>query len=157
MCFACRKSLCLAACVVVLCGGCGRGQDPWAGKRPKVVAAEGIVKHSGDPLAGATIVFVPESPDGLAASAITDSAGRFQLMAFPPQRGAVPGQYKILLTKVEQVPIQKSAGSPAAAHSDPGTAPPNQMLPEKYGNPQSSGLSADIPPEGKRDFLITIN
>jgi hypothetical protein len=121
------------------------------------VAAEGIVKYSGDPLAGATIVFVPDAPDGVAASAVTDSAGRFQLMAFPPQRGAVPGQYKVLLTKIEPVPIEKPAGAPAAAHSSPGTAPPSHLLPDKYGNPQSSGMSADIPPEGKKDFLITIN
>lgn len=142
---------------VIWGAGCGGSSDPWVAKRPKVVLAEGTVKYSGDPLAGATVVFNPATEAGTAAQAVTDASGHFQLMAFPPEKGAVPGQYKVTVTKIEIPPTPKPPPGTEAGHEEQPTPPPKHLIPERYSDPEKSGLSQDIPPEGKKDITITIN
>lgn len=141
----------------LLASGCGKASDQWVANRPKVVPAEGIVKYSGDPLVGATIVFSPQNEKGIAAQAITDAAGRFQLMAYPPEKGAVPGQYKISITKLEAPAAPNVTPGKDGAHDETPTGPTKSLIPERYGNAETSGLSADIPLEGKTDLTITFN
>lgn len=157
MCYMTSRSLRLVGWFVIICAGCGQTNDPWSAKRPKVVPAEGIVKYSGDPLVGATVVFSPVGETGVAALAITGADGRFQLMAFPPKKGAVPGQYKVAVTKLEKQPATKPAPSAEGKHDELPTPPPRHLIFERYSDPEKSGLSQDIPPEGRTDISITIN
>jgi hypothetical protein len=152
-----KTFVCLFCGLSILGSGCGKAPDQWEAKRPKVVPASGIVKYSGEPVAGATVVFSPVNAEGIAASAITDSAGHFELIAFPPNKGAVSGQYKVSVTKIEMPAVPKAAKGAEAGHDETPSGPPKYLIPEKFGDPETSGLSADIPPEGKKDFNITMN
>jgi len=150
-----RNAILLLAGVVALASvaGCGGGADDAAKRnRPKVVPAQGIVTYKGSPVTGATVVFSPTAGTN-AASALTDSSGRFSMSAFPPDPGAVPGQYKVSITKTEQ-----AAAQPAGGHDEPPAegAAPKSLIPEKYGSAETSGLVADIPEGGKTDLKFEL-
>lgn len=134
--------------VVIGTLGCG-GQDKFAKSRPKTYKASGSVKYKDSPVEGATVVFAPTATDGTAASAITKSDGSFSLEAFPPLKGAVPGSYKVSITKKEPAP---PAPTGPDAHDQPPPPPPKYLIPEKYSDFEKSDLRADIP-EGGRDDL----
>ena len=100
------------ATAFVLCwtliAGCGSGAiDKSASKRLKTFPSSGSVKFNGQPVAGATVVFAPDpggTPTSVAALAMTDASGNFTLQAYPPLKGAVPGKYKVAITKMESAP-----------------------------------------------------
>lgn len=84
------------------------------------------------PLLAGLIFFVTDQ--GPRASADTDSQGKYRLMTYRVGEGAVPGNFK--------VGISKYVADPATA-KDPVPAMKNE-IPEKYGNPMNSGLSAKV-------------
>jgi hypothetical protein len=89
--------LALVGLVLIGCGG-----------RTKPV--RGVVTLDGTPVAGATVLFMPDGQDGgRPASGFTSSDGTFQLTTFKPDDGALPGKYRVLIQKTE-------------AAKDPGTA-----------------------------------
>lgn len=140
----------------VVLGGCGGGNDKWKKDRPKVASAEGSVKYKGAPIEGAIVIFVPQDGKSAAASAMTDAAGNFKMSAFSSELGAVPGKYKVTVSKTIQA--QAPAGT-AAGHDDPNfgvVIPPQHLIPEKYSQAETSGLIADVPEAGKTDFLFDL-
>lgn len=140
---------CLA---LTLTAGCGGAPDKFASKRPKTYPSSGSVKFNGLPVAGATVVFAPD-PGGTSASvaalALTDASGNFSLQAYPPLQGAVPGKYKVTITKTETPPPAPTGPN---AHEAPPPPAPKALIPEKFADTSTSGLMADIP-EGGRDDL----
>jgi len=130
--------------------GCGGG-DNFAKNRPKTFPASGSVKFNGKPVDGATVIFAPVAggEKSVAASAMTDENGNFTLMAYPPLKGAVPGNYTVAIIKRE-VPPPPPTGPDA--HEAPPPPPPKSFIPEKYSDPVKSGLTASVP-EGGRDDL----
>lgn len=131
---------------LILSTGCsGGGEDEWTAKRPPVVPAEGTVTYKGEPVEGATVTFIEEGGTNSAAG-VTDSSGHFSANAFPPDEGAVAGKYKVTVRKTE------SAATPAAGSHEDSSAPPRDLLPIKYTKPETSGLTAEIPADGKTDF-----
>lgn len=138
---------------LTLIAGCGGdAADKSLAKRPKTFPCSGSVKFKGQPVARATVVFAPDpggTPTSVAASAMTDASGNFVLKAYPPLNGAVPGKYRISITKME--PAISSPAGPNA-HDAPPPPPPKSLIPESYADPLASGLKADIP-DGGRDNL----
>ena len=138
---------------LILMAGCGAGAvDKSVSKRPKTFPSSGSVKLNGQPVTGATVVFAPDpggTPASVAASALTDSIGNFSLQAYPPLQGAVPGKYKISITKMEPAP---PAPTGANAHDAPPPPAPKSLIPEKFTDPSTSGLTAEIPEGGKADL-----
>jgi hypothetical protein len=63
---------------------------------------KGRVLLDGQPVAGATVLFMPD-PDGQGrpASGMTDSDGYFVLMTYRQGDGALPGAYRIVVSKTE--------------------------------------------------------
>lgn len=137
-----------------IAGGCGSPVDPNLAKRPAVAPAEGTVKYKGEPVAGATLVLSPTGGDQYGASAMTDESGNFVLSAFPPTPGVVPGSYQVSITKLS-VSAQQDLGESHDAEVPPAETP-KSLIPEKYSNPASSGLTADIPQEGKTDLQFEL-
>ena len=86
-----------SACLLAV--GCGAGHS-------KVT---GIVTLDGQPLAAANVVFTAEDGSRI-ASGLTDAAGNFTLMS-DNKEGALPGKYKVSVTKTTIIEGQ----SPAAA------------------------------------------
>ena len=124
--------------------GCGGSPDRWKSSRPAVVTARGAVTYNAQPLTGAIVVMQPSRPDGIAASALTDQEGKFELKSFPPEPGAVPGSYTVTIVKMDD------AGSDPAATEDAKGRPIMQksLIPARYSNPTQSGLKVEIPQAG---------
>jgi hypothetical protein len=117
------------------------------------VAVSGTVTLKGSPVEGAAVTFVPTGTGGQSATGLTDSAGKYALTTLTSGDGAVPGQYKVIVTKFEGA---KDAGGGAAAATPDGDmpasyggaapdAPPaKNLLPAKYASADSSGLTAEV-------------
>ncbi len=84
--------LVIAGCLVA--AGCGGSSD-----RLKVVPVAGIVSLGGQPLAGATVSFVPETAGKglLSAVGTSDDKGKFKLSA-GSYVGLPVGKYKVAVT-----------------------------------------------------------
>src|SRR5947209_3031632 len=92
-----RRVVLLAA--LGLAAGCGGPHTP--------VRVEGVVTLDGNPVEGAAISFLSEAGDGKEgrmAYGTTDGEGVFRLTTLKPDDGALPGTYKVLVTKSVPVP-----------------------------------------------------
>ena len=151
--------------LAVWAGGCGGGP---VGGDVKLVDAGGIVKFRGSPLAGARVTFVPEK--GPLASGTTDLEGKFKLSS-GTLSGVALGQCKVGVTALEGGGDARpsasmsvdSARAPAneeeaknrlramntmkemqTSGTDAAAAGPKSVIPERYGNPESSTLQAEV-------------
>ena len=116
---------------------------------PATTPVTGEVTLNGQPVAGADVAFMPtvEGPDSAPAQAITDDAGRFEVVSLFDQgrttrTGMVPGAYSVTITQLE----------PATSTA----RPPRNLLPEKYAAPESSELSAEVASEGEQHFKFEL-
>lgn len=134
----------LLALIVVVISGCGTQTDRWKDAPPETAPVSGVVTFQGEPLEGAIVVFQPNAPTGMGASAVTDDDGRFELRTFPPDLGAVPGRYTVSIMKTEILEPSDSTEN----EDDPPPIRAISLIPEKYGIPTESKLSAEIPDEG---------
>jgi hypothetical protein len=90
-----RSSFRLAALAVVVAFatiGCG------GGPKVKPVTVEGVVLLDGQPLAGATVRYVPLDEKGQSANGLTKDDGTFRLTCLNGLDGALPGEYKVVIT-----------------------------------------------------------
>ena len=113
--------------------------------RPQTVAVKGRVTLAGEPLAKATVSFQPDGK-GNGAAGITDDGGTFTLSTFAAKDGAVPGKYKVTVTKVDDT---ASGGDMTATGYAPPTessaaSKPKSVVPEQYADPAKSGLTAEV-------------
>lgn len=144
----------LACMAALLSLGCGGGSDKFKAQRPKTVPAQGVVTYNGEPLAGAIVIFVPPQ-GGTAASSATNAAGQFDAKAFPPDAGAVPGTYKVTVTKNAPVP---EAPSTPASHDTP-TLPeqkPISLIPAKYTTATKTPLTVELGEKGNSDIKLEL-
>ncbi|MCA9132245.1 MAG: carboxypeptidase regulatory-like domain-containing protein [Planctomycetales bacterium] len=104
--------------------GCGEPQ-----RGPKLVPASGSITYQGEPVEGATIVFLPQD-HGFAAVTTSDDEGNFSLRTpqASPSDGAAPGAYKVTIRKNYMTPEDREIW----------------LLPKPYGHVQTSGLIADV-------------
>ena len=147
------SNLLVAALVVVLAGCSDAKKD---GNRPARVPVSGKVLHNGAPVAGANVTFVPQSGKD-AASARTDSEGNFKLTTFEEGDGAVPGSYKVTVTKYEeqQAAAAPQAGEPGYDPTAKPLPPPKNLLPAKYAKPETTELSQTVA-EGQSEITIEL-
>lgn len=143
----------VAAAAIVLGGACNRGAN-----KPKTYPVTGTVTdNNGQPVAGATVNFTPKEPAApgqtqgqsgpQAASAVTDEQGRYQIGTFAKGDGALPGEYLVSVTKYEGGGPTGGSGSEEEYRPPlPGEEPivPKNVLPQKYANPNTSGLSVKV-------------
>jgi len=152
---------------VLAISGCG-GSD-----RPTLVPASGRVTLAGAPIAGATVSFQPVA-GGRPCSGLTDANGVYKMTSYDENDGAPVGEHRVVIIKIAGAGA--SAPAEAAPAEDPslslstmpgpgddGNAPKQPetqyLVPQKYGNPDSSGLKVDIPAGGsdKLDFDLSVN
>jgi hypothetical protein len=141
--------------------GCG-GDDGL----PRTVNASGIVTLDGEPIEGASVVFAEASGTNF-AQGLSDENGRFSLDAFESKTGAVPGSYKVTVSKT--VTVEKSVNQKAmkalaedAEHAASGGAENANVswvndLPQKYAGFGTSGLEAVVPEDGTDDLKIELS
>ncbi len=144
--------------------GCGGPAGPTAYK------VSGSVTYQGSAVVGAVVSLVPESAttpvrsSGAAASpgasGRTDDLGQFSLTTFISGDGALPGSYKVTVSKVNG---SQPVGSGAEDDWDnyvppdgkPSTSVAKNLLPEKYAAPHSTPLTFTVQ-EGDNRLDITL-
>jgi hypothetical protein len=121
----------LVAGLLLASGGCNRG--------PKLHPVTGTVLLDGKPLAEAGVRFEPTSKEQEPGVGGTDADGRFQLKT-RKLTGVPLGTYKVGISKVVWLP-GKNEGT--------------WRSPKKYGDPATSGFTAEVTPE-KFDFEFNL-
>ncbi len=126
---------CVFACVL---SGCGSG----APDGPELIPVQGTVLLDGEPLAAATVVFMPvESTPGNGGFGRTDDEGRFTVTYSSGYEGIPAGAYRVSISR-RLMPD----GSPVAADDEtpPIESPATESLPKPYSDPEDSQLTATI-------------
>lgn len=153
-----------AAGVSVL--GCGGG-----GAGPKTLDVKGTVTLDGAPVAGANVSFAPKDDKaGRTAVGVTDNSGKFTLSTAGGGPGAMPGSYRVAISKTEGGPaptaptsqdeamraIKEKMASGGAKAMMAKSGPPKDLLPAIYKSPEKSGLTAEVTEGGKNDFTFEL-
>lgn len=139
--------------LLLVSAGCSREEGEPTHK------VSGTVTQKGSPVEGAIVTFTP-SPNGVAASGVTDESGVYQLTTRSSGDGAVIGKYRVAIMKYQvqqkKVPEQAPAAySENLAEMAKPSALPKNLLPPKFANPETSKLEADvIKGENKFDFKV---
>lgn len=141
--------------------GCGSG-------RPKTVPVTGVVTLDGKPVEGANVTFYPDTGQSAGtaqpkktdqvtrpATGTTDKEGKFTLKTFEPGDGALPGKYKVTIIKKEVTGFLADKDGLSGGIA-PGGIQEKWIIPKKYADPQTSGLTAEVKPGmGPLEFKLT--
>ncbi len=117
---------------------------------PKTVPASGVVTLDGKPVDGAQVVLVP-AKEGTTTGAFgtTNASGHFSLRAFEEKDGAIPGDYKVQVSKTVEVKLPGKLDGGDAVRFD-------YAVPAKYTGAKTSGLSVTVPDKGIKDINLTL-
>lgn len=110
--------------------------------RPPLVPVSGVVTLDNEPVAGAAVMFMPLA-GGRPAQGVTDAAGKFRLSTFEDNDGALVGNHQVTITKVEVTGMTATADG-LSGLVDPSQIKETWIIPQKYAQPDSSGLSATV-------------
>ena len=140
-----RHCLCLILMVAsaMTSAGCSTRVDKWAAKRPKTYPAKGRVLWDGKPEEGIT-VSLESKVHNVSAIAITDSTGAFHLKTYKTGDGAVAGEHAVRLEKR----IVKDPNAEIVVEVI--------VLPKRYADPKTSGLTATVVEKGPNDFTFEV-
>lgn len=148
-----------AAWVTCSIGCMGRSPDKWRDGLPPAIPVTGTVSYKGKPLGQATVVFlapVPGKNRSLAAVGVTDPDGRFVLRTFRDHDGAIAGLHRVTIHKS----ITVSPGDRPLVPNERGdildTPVVRHLIPQKYSASDTSGLTAEVSPEGDNGFSFTL-
>lgn len=129
------------ACVLMLFSatvGCGK-----AAEGPATYPVTGVVTLNGTPVSDALVQFTPITTDGATAGAQTNTGadGAFNVklaleMGKSSKEGLPPGEYRVVVTKLEFPGGQASLSNP-----------PKNTLPPRYATPDTTPLQAIVKPE----------
>jgi hypothetical protein len=137
--------------------GCGKGG---------LVKVQGTVTLDGKPLDGATVIFVPEGEGGVTANGLTGSDGVFRLTTRTSGDGALPGQYKVTITKAQAVEAadQATPSDPKsmidamkdyqAKHAKGPATKAGGTVPAQYADVKKTPLKCQVPPDAPLVFEL---
>ena len=141
-----RWIICLWIGCLLATLGCGsRGSH-----LPKTVPASGVVTLDGKPVDGAQVVLAPAGAGATGAFGVTNSSGHFSLRAYDEKDGAIPGDYKVQVSKTIEVKLKCTVDGGDAVRFDYG-------VPAKYTGAKTSGLTVTIPDTGNRDINLVLS
>ena len=163
--------------VLFAVAGCGESN-------PSTAQVSGKVTLDGEPVEGALVLFIPDDPANKAATASSQSDGSYTLTTFEAGDGAMPGSYKIKVSKKgledgghnpygaspaesrtadeiepmtpeEELAAMEAAYSPQDANPGGRTQPAKNDLPAKYDDITTSGLTYTVT-EGENNHDIEL-
>ncbi len=157
--YVCLPALLMLSVVLAGCGGSGF---------PKTYKVSGTVKQGGKPVDGALVTFL-STEGGKSAVGSTNDKGEFKLSTFGPGDGALPGAYKVTITKTSTPPVSAgpvlqpgviASGDIADDYAPPtdsggsksGGGAPKNLLPAKYASEATSGLIATVSENDANSF-----
>ncbi len=127
----------------LLLAGCGTSTPPLA-------EVSGTVTYHGQPLPGGVVIFTPDESKGSTgpiATATIQPDGRFTLQTGPTP-GAVAGWHRVSV-----VSVSETDPTPAGYQF----AIPTSLIPERYRNPDLSGLSREVHRGEKNVLAINLD
>lgn len=146
---------------LTMLAGCGTSDAP------KTFKVSGTVTLEGKPVDGAIVTFV-SSENKKNAVGSTNAKGEFKLSTFGPGDGALPGSYKVTISKTDEAAappattpppgviaggeISESYVPPANTAGGKKGSGPKNLLPAKYANEQTSGLVATVAENDQNKF-----
>lgn len=137
---------------IVVALGCNNSDG-----RPNRTQVSGTVTFRGQKVAEADIIFSPAN--GNAAYGKTDESGKYQLSTFGENDGAIPGSYKVMISK-KVITNGMTAEESRNYFAQHGTPPPEPvyeyLVPMKYGDintPLTATVGASE--SGPIDFNMT--
>ena len=147
------RQLGIAAVMLVVAGVMGCGS-----KDAALFAVKGKVTYKGQPVANAAMTFAHSG--GQMSIGSTDANGEFTLTTFG-KPGAPVGQYKVGIRKQAQragVPADPKPEDMIKMMQGKKAIPePESLLPEKFGDPNLSGLTATVTEDkSKNDFTFDL-
>jgi hypothetical protein len=120
---------------------------------PQTYTVTGEVTLDGQPVVGADVAFLPSTstPDAAPAQAVTDAAGRFEVVSLfdqgrTSQAGMTTGTYGVQITQLKRPPPNSGL-----------LQPPKNLLPQKYASPATSGLTATVAPDEENHFVFKLS
>jgi len=110
----------------------------------------------GNPLAGASVTFHPQTPEGTVASGFSGADGRFRVQTLhgAPGGGTTPGEYRVTVIKIESVPT----GRPTTASNGEiiEEASERQVTPRVYASRDTTPIVVNIT-QGRNDVNIELD
>jgi hypothetical protein len=138
------NSWCAVAVAIVAFSGCSGSNLPPVGQ------VGGVVTLDGQPLTKGQVQFVPDSSKGTKgrmAVGLIGTDGRFKLTAFKPGDGALVGFHKVVIICEEDMPAFDPKSPPP---------PPKSLIPVRYTDANTSGLTAEVKSAAKNDFTFAL-
>jgi hypothetical protein len=143
-------------CCLALISGCGGADD---GNRPARVKTSGTVTHKGQPVEGVTVLFAPAEGQGHAATGLTDSQGRFRLTTFLANDGAVPGNYKVTLSKFDMSTANPDLEDDLAIEMRQDSDKligPTPLLPVEFSEIETTPLTKEVTSGAANEFQFDL-
>lgn len=131
---ACRS----AALALLLLAAAGCGSDG-----PELTDVSGTVTVDGRPVPNATVMFVPEAPDGSPSYGVTDAEGYYSLMFTRDKEGAMLGRHTVEITTEK---VSKQDIEDMRANGEEVVEAEYVAIPKKYRSP--GALTAVVEPGG---------
>ena len=118
---------------------------PACSKAIKTEGVTGVVTYNGEPLADATVKFIPTDATGSQSYGKTNEKGEYKLQTLlgAADAGTTPGEYKVTVDCVQSVPTGKMVEENGQEIEEMDV---EYVLPQKFGNPETSGLTATVAP-----------
>lgn len=149
----------LAGLLLGLGVGCGGADKP--------VPVKGVVMMNGQPISGAAVQFVVIGTGGRPASAETKEDGSYQMTTNTPGDGALPGEYRVLISWEPPPPPVFRSGEEGPSRQDMQRALDQHQaklkkagkgvtVPAIYSDPGKTPLTVKVPaPGGRADFTLS--
>jgi hypothetical protein len=120
-----------------------------------LVPVSGKVTYKGQPVAGATVLFMGDE-NTRPATAITGPDGHYGLMTLD-SNGAMPGVYAVVVSKTDEPPSGEPPSMEEAAKlANRPPPPPKQLLPAKYADAVKTPLKHEVKKGQSNTFDLTL-
>lgn len=118
----------------------------------KVVPVSGTLTYRGQPAEQYEVTFYPTDARR-AAVGLTDAKGQFKLGTNGIGDGAPPGMNRIGVSYLTVSADDVTGSSDGRTY----LRQPKVKIPAKFGNPETSGLTQDVPSSGLPDLKLDLN
>lgn len=134
------------ACIFLCCALFGCTQGPTK-PREDIFPVSGAIRYQNMPLADATVTFTPKGDTrGFTGTARTDANGAYTLTDMHGNKGMVPGEYSVTISRRIQ---PDGSVVPADDMTPPIESMAKESLPPRYSSPERTELSVTVTKEAR--------
>ncbi|MBP3531290.1 MAG: carboxypeptidase regulatory-like domain-containing protein [Thermoguttaceae bacterium] len=118
---------------------------PACSKTIKTEGVTGVITYNGEPLADATVKFIPVDSTGSQSYGKTNEKGEYKLQTLlgAADAGTTPGEYKVTVDCIETVETGNMIEENGEEKEE---TIARSLIPAKYNNAETSGLTATVAP-----------